>query len=82
MGSRVFRGESNNDIALFTDSSGKEFVKEKLRKLYGEQLTSQNLEEFAQVLSNKELLKKVYLHTNFTVGKAVTEKDNRIGVTN
>jgi hypothetical protein len=50
-------------------SSGLDVVKEKLRTLYGEELSGDRLEKFAFMLSDTEKLKKVYLHTDFEEAK-------------
>jgi hypothetical protein len=62
--------QSDKDpVPNFSQDNGKTVVKEKLKKLYGKQLVDDNLEKFADILSDKEKLKKVYLHTDFAEAK-------------
>jgi hypothetical protein len=64
--SHMNQRDSTEDIKSFQKSNnGKRLVKDKLLKLYGKQLSNEDLEKFASVLSDVELLKRVYLHTDF-----------------
>jgi hypothetical protein len=68
MGSR-HSNEDKDPLPNAIKDSGKDVVREKLKKLYGKQLVNDNLEKFADILSDKEKLKKVYLHTDFAEAK-------------
>jgi hypothetical protein len=49
--------------------SGADVVKDKLRALYGDDLSGERLDKFAFMLSDAEKLKRVYLHTDFEEAK-------------
>ena len=63
------KDEANKDLDSFQSGkkqlTGKELVAEKLTKMYGKQLSNEDLDKFATILSDVEKLKKVYLHTDF-----------------
>jgi len=63
--------QTNKDLADFSESDDgrKKVVVQKLQSLYGEKLQGEALEKFATILSDKERLKEIYLHTDFEKAK-------------
>ncbi|KAF0977227.1 hypothetical protein FDP41_003880 [Naegleria fowleri] len=64
--------DTKKDLDQFqnqSEDSGKKVVMEKLQALYGEKLQGESLDKFASILSDKERLKEIYLHTDFEKAK-------------
>ncbi|KAL9642288.1 hypothetical protein ABK040_007287 [Willaertia magna] len=70
--SKISQHQAQSDLDVFqqhSDEAGKQVVIQKLQTLYGDKLMGDSLERFATILSNKEKLKEVYLHTDFEKAK-------------
>ena len=70
--SRPSTNTTNNDLNTFNqadEDSGKKVVIQKLQTLYGDKLQGESLDKFATILSDKNRLKEIYLHTNFEKAK-------------
>jgi hypothetical protein len=58
--------DANDFLTSNKPLTGKALVQDKLTRLYGKQLSQEDLEKFSDILSDVEKIKKVYLHTDFS----------------